>query len=147
MPVELPPDYHPSLSEDYMNPAQIEYFRRKLWESLADLRRELEALPRIEPDESVHEGDRSDQASADADRSFDAINRARIQNLLHQIEQALVRLENGTYGFCEDTGEPIGLRQLMAQPATSLSLVAQQARERRPPADHPLQNLRALEQP
>ena len=80
MPVELPPDYHPSLSEDYMNPAQIEYFRRKLWEFSADLRRELEALPQIEPDESVHEGDRSDKASADADRSFDAINRARIQN-------------------------------------------------------------------
>ena len=87
--------------------------------------------PKFKPNENVHEGDQSDQASADADRSFDAINRARIQNLLHQTEQALVRLENGTYGFCEDTGEPIGLRRLMAQPATPLSIAAQQARERR----------------
>jgi hypothetical protein len=63
LPVELPPDHHPSLSEDYMNPAQIEYFRRKL------------RYP--EPDDNVHEGDQSDQASADAERSFDAINRAR----------------------------------------------------------------------
>ncbi len=131
MPAELPPNYQPSLAEDYMNPAQIEYFRRELQQSRTELRRELEAIPRVEPNENVHEGDQSDQASADADRSFDAINRARIQNLLHQTEQALVRLENGTYGFCEDTGEPIGLRQLMAQPATPLSLGAQQARERR----------------
>jgi DnaK suppressor protein len=128
MSIELPGDYQPSLSEDYMNPMQIEYFRRKLQQSRTELLCELKAVPPIEPDEA---GDQTDQASAAVDRSFDAANRARIQNMLHQTEQALVRLENGTYGFCEDTGEPIGLKRLMAQPATSLSLEAQQARERR----------------
>jgi RNA polymerase-binding transcription factor len=131
MPVELPPDYQPSSSEDYMNPAQIEYFRRKLWQSRRDLQRELEAIPHVEADGTANEGDQTDLAGMDTDRSFDALNRARIQGLLHQAEEALVRLENGTYGFCEDTGEPIGLKRLMAQPATSLSLAAQQARERR----------------
>jgi DnaK suppressor protein len=131
MPVELPPNYQPSLSEDYMSPTQVEFFRRKLWQSRADLRRELDAVPPIEQDETTQEGDQTDHASADTDREFDAINRARIQSLLHQTEQALVRLENGTYGFCQDTGEPIGLKRLMAQPTTPLSLAAQQERERR----------------
>ena len=131
MPVEFSPDYQPSESENYMNPAQIEYFRRKLQKSRMDLQRELDAIPHIQPDETAHEGDQTDQASTDTDRSFNAINRARIQGLLRQTEEALVRLENGTYGFCEDTGEPIGLRRLMAQPATPLSLAAQEARERR----------------
>ena len=128
MSVELPVDYQPSPSEDYMNPMQVEYFRRRLQQSRTELLRELKAIPHIEPDQT---GDQTDQASADVDRSFDAVNRARIQKMLHQTEQALVRLENGTYGFCEDTGEPIGPKRLMAQPATSLSLEAQQARERR----------------
>ena len=131
MPVELPPGYQPSLSEDYMNPAQVEFFRRRLSQSRADLRRELEAIPPIAPDDTMHEGDQTDHASADTDREFDVINRARVQSLLHQIEQALVRLENGSYGFCEVTGEPIGLKRLMAQPATPLSLAAQEERERR----------------
>ena len=96
MSVELPVDYQPSLSEDYMNPMQIEYFRRKLQQSRTELLHELKAIPHTEPDEA---GDQTDQASAAADRSFDAVNRARIQDLLHQTEQALVRLENGTYGF------------------------------------------------
>ena len=90
----------------------------------ADLRRELEALPRIEPDESVHEGDRSDQLAQMLTGRSMLSTALGSRILLHQIEQALVRLENGTYGFCEDTGEPIGLRRLMAQPATSLSLVS-----------------------
>jgi DnaK suppressor protein len=132
MSVELPPDYQPSSSEDYMNPAQIEFFRRRLRQSRADLRRELGAIPPVEPDGTAHEGDQTDQASADTDREFDAINRARVQSLLHQVEEALTRLDNGTYGFCEVTGEPIGLKRLMAQPATPLSLAAQQERERRP---------------
>jgi RNA polymerase-binding transcription factor len=131
MSVELPPDYQPSLTEDYMNPAQVEFFHRRLLQSRAELRHELEAIPPIGPDETAHQGDQTDHASADTDREFDFINRARVQSLLHQIEQALVRLENGSYGFCEVTGEPIGLKRLMAQPATPLSLAAQEQRERR----------------
>jgi DnaK suppressor protein len=114
-----------------MSPTQLEFFRQRLWQSRADLRRELEAIPPIGQDQATHEGDQTDHASADTDREFDTINRARIQNLLNQIERAFVRLEGGTYGYCEVTGEPIGLKRLMAQPATPLSLAAQEQRERR----------------
>ena len=81
--VEVPGDYLPSLSEDYMNPMQIEYFRRKLQQSRADLQRKLKAIPHIEPDKT---GDQTHQSSAVADRSFNAVNRARIQKMLHQTE-------------------------------------------------------------
>ena len=77
------------------------------------------------------EGDQTDHASADSEREFEIQNRERVQMLLRQTEQALGRLGNGTYGYCAETGKPIDLKRLMAQPATSLSLAAQEARERR----------------
>ena len=76
-------------------------------------------------------GDQTDHASAGSEREFEIQNRERIQMLLRQTERAVARLENGTYGYCEITGEPIGLKRLIAQPTTSLSLAAQEARERR----------------
>ena len=114
-----------------MNPKQVAYFRRRLEESFADLRKELAAIQPSEADDSSREGDQTDHASADAEREFVIQNRERIQMLLRQTEHALARLENGSYGYCEDTGEPIGLKRLIAQPTTSLSLSAQEARERR----------------
>ena len=130
MTIELP-DYQPSPDEDYTNPLQTAYFRRMLEQSLAELQHELDEVPHIESDETARDGDQTDHASADTDREFTILNRARIQALLHQTERALTRLDNGTYGYCDDTGEPIGLKRLMAQPATSLSLAAQEAREKR----------------
>ena len=130
MTIELP-DYVPSPSEEFMNPLQVAYFRRKLLHERDALQHELGEVPHIEPDETARDGDQTDHASADTDREFAILNRARIQTLLHQTEQALTRLDNGTYGYCDDTGEPIGLNRLMAQPATSLSLAAQEAREKR----------------
>ena len=130
MTIELP-DYQPSPDEDYMNPLQTVYLRRLLEQSRADLQHELDEVPHIESDETARDGDQTDHASADTDREFTILNRARIQALLHQTERALTRLDNGTYGYCDDTGEPIGLKRLMAQPATSLSLAAQEAREKR----------------
>ena len=97
----------------------------------ADLLQELAAIPQSEADDSSREGDQTDRASADSEREFTIQNRERIQMLLRQTERALSKLEDGTYGYCEDTGEPIDLKRLMAQPATSLSLAAQQAREGR----------------
>jgi DnaK suppressor protein len=76
-------------------------------------------------------GDETDHASANLEREFKLQNRERVQMLLRQTERALSKLEDGTYGYCEDTGEPIDLKRLMAQPTTSLSQTAQQARERR----------------
>jgi DnaK suppressor protein len=131
MPIDLPFGYQPSADEEFMNPRQVEYFRLRLEKAREDLRRELDGIPSPNTDGLSHEGDQTDQASADSEREFEIQNRQRVQMLLRQTERALARLENGTYGYCEDTGEPIDLKRLMAQPTTPLSLVAQQARERR----------------
>src|ERR1700687_347493 len=132
MTVELPANYQPSDSEEFMNPLQVEYFRARLEKARAELRQELEGIPHTESEEGSREGDQTDHASADTEREFEFLNRDRVQIMLRQTEQALARLENGTFGICEDTGEPIGLRRLMAQPTTALSLEAQEERERRP---------------
>ncbi len=131
MTVELPPDYQPSANEEFTNPKQVAYFRRRLEQSRTDLQRELAAIPSPDTEDLSREGDQTDHASADIEREFIIQNRERIQKLLQQTERALARLENGSYGYCEDTGEPIGLKRLIAQPTTSLSLSAQEARERR----------------
>ena len=129
MGIELPPEYQPSGDEEFMNPKQVEYFRRRLEEWRADLRGNSTAIPPPEAHDISQEGDQTDHASAASEREFALQNRERIQRLLRQTERALSKLENGTYGYCEDTGEPIDLKRLIAQPATSLSLAAQQARE------------------
>ena len=131
MVVDLPPGYQPSATEDFMNPKQVKYFRQRLEEARTDLQKELDAMPLRDADDLGREGDQTDQASANSEREFEIQNRERVQMLLRQTERALARLENGTYGYCADTGEPIDLKRLMAQPVTSLSLAAQQARERR----------------
>ena len=130
MPTHLPSGYRPSAAEAFMNPSQVVYFRQKLLRLQADTQRELEATPPAGPDDAAREGDQADQASAAVDREFSIINRERTHVLLHQIEQALVRLDNGTYGYCEDTGEPIDLRRLEAQPTATLTTTAQAQRER-----------------
>ena len=131
MAADLPPGYQPSADEEFLNPRQVEYFRRRLEKAREDLRRELEAIPSPDANDLSYDGDQTDHASADSEREFEIQNRERVQMLLRQTERALARLENGTYGYCEDTGEPIGLKRLIAQPTTSLSLSAQEARERR----------------
>ena len=143
MSIELPHEYQPSEDEEFMSQQQVEYFRRRLEQSRADLRRELNAIPSPEAHDITQEGDQTDHASAAAEREFALQNRERIQRLLRQTERALSKLEDGTYGYCEDTGEPIDLKRLMAQPATSLSLAAQQAREVEP-VDEPSRSCRAI---
>ena len=113
-----------------MSPPQVEYFRRKLLLLRADTRHELAATPHASPDDSLREGDQADQASAAVDREFSIINRERATLLLHQIDQALVRLDNGAYGYCEDSGEPIDLGRLEVQPTATLSIEAQERREK-----------------
>jgi DnaK suppressor protein len=108
----------------------VEYFRQKLFRFRADTQRELDAVPPVGPDDSIREGDQADQASAAVDREFGFVSRERTLALLQQIELALVRLDNGTYGYCQDTGEPIDLRRLDAQPTATLTTEAQAQRER-----------------
>lgn len=130
MPTNLPSDYTPSPAEAFMNTSQVEYFRRKLLRLRADTQRELDATLPADPDDNIREGDQADQANAAVDREFGIVNRERAHSLLHQIGQALARLDNGTYGYCEDTGEPIDLRRLDAQPTATLTTAAQARRER-----------------
>jgi DnaK suppressor protein len=130
MPVELPPSYKPSPSEAFMNPSQVAYFRQKLLRLRQETQREMDAAPPASPDDSARDGDQADQASAAVDREFGILNRERAQILLHRIEQALTRLDNGTFGYCEDTGEPIDVRRLDAQPTATLTTEAQAQRER-----------------
>jgi len=114
-----------------MNLRQVKYFRRRLNEAQEDLRRELAAIPSPDANDLSHEGDQTDHASAGSEREFEIHNRERVQMLLRKTERAVARLENGTYVYCEVTGAPIDLKRLIAQAITSLSLAAQEARERR----------------
>jgi len=125
-----PAGYVPSEAEEFMNPSQAAYFRQRLEQMRADLLRELDAIPHVDADDGAREGDQADHASADTERTFEMTNRERVRMLLRQTEQALVRLDKGTFGYCADSGEPIGLKRLIAQPATPLSLRAQEERER-----------------
>jgi DnaK suppressor protein len=113
-----------------MNAEQLEHFRMKLLASRAELQRELDSIPAVGEIESGQDGDRADQSSAETDRDLLALNRQRTRMLLGEVDRALARIENGTYGICEDTGLPIGLKRLEAQPTAILSVEAQERRER-----------------
>jgi DnaK suppressor protein len=128
---KLPPDYRPSDDEEFMNPRQLEYFRQKLlrWreELLAESSGTLENLK----NESLAQPDQSDRATLETDRSLELRTRDRERKLVSKIDEALLRIEEGRYGYCEDTDEPIGLRRLEARPIATLSFEAQERHERR----------------
>ena len=130
MMVTLPPDYRPSDSESFMNPLQIEYFRQKLLRWRADLLREADGTLASLSEGGIHESDITDRASVETDRALELRTRDRARKLIAKIDQALGRIEHGSYGFCEETGEPIGLRRLEARPIATLSIEAQERHER-----------------
>jgi DnaK suppressor protein len=128
--VTLPPDYRPSDAEEFMNPQQLEYFRRKLLAWRAELLKEAdETLASLQAG-GMQEPDLTDRASAETDRALELRTRDRARKLISKIDQALERIENGTYGYCEETGEPISLRRLEARPIATLSIEAQERHER-----------------
>ena len=125
----LPPDYRPSDNEPFMNPMQQEYFRQKLLSWRIELLQESnETLLHLQ-EESLSEPDIADRASLETDRSLELRTRDRERKLLKKISQSLARIEAGDYGYCDETGEPIGLGRLLARPTATLSLEAQQRRE------------------
>ncbi len=130
MMVTLPPDYRPSDAEEFMNPLQIEYFRQKLLRWRAELLREADFTLASLSEGGISESDITDRASVETDRALELRTRDRARKLIAKIDQALLRIENGTYGFCEETGEPIGLRRLEARPIATLSIEAQERHER-----------------
>ncbi|MBN16320.1 RNA polymerase-binding protein DksA [Pelagibacterium nitratireducens] len=127
----LADDYRPSEDEEFMNARQREYFRKKLnaWkdEILRESRETLENLQ----EESTNHPDMADRASSESDRALELRTRDRQRKLIAKIDSALKRIEDGSYGFCEETGEPIGLARLDARPIATLSLEAQEMHERR----------------
>lgn len=127
----LPDDYRPAEDEPFMNERQTEYFRRKLlaWkeELLDESRHTLEGLQ----DNTRNIPDIADRASEETDRALELRTRDRSRKLVGKIDQALRRIEEGEYGYCSETGEPISLKRLDARPIATLSLEAQERHERR----------------
>jgi DnaK suppressor protein len=128
--VTLPPDYRPSETEEFMNPQQLEYFRRKLLAWRSELLKEADETLASLQNGGMQEPDITDRAAAETDRALELRTRDRARKLISKIDQALERIENGTYGYCEETGEPIALRRLEARPIATLSIEAQERHER-----------------
>lgn len=126
----LPPDYRPSEDESFMNSRMREYFRQKLLKWRVELLREsTETLSHLQQD-SLQEPDIADRASLEAERALELRTRDRERKLITKIDEALRRIEEGTYGYCEETSEPISLRRLEARPIATLSIEAQERHER-----------------
>jgi DnaK suppressor protein len=127
---KLPENYRPKPDEEFMNPLQHEYFRRKLlaWkeEILLEAKETLETLQQ----ESLREPDLTDRASAETDWSIELRTRDRQRKLITKIEEALRRLDSGEYGYCEVTGEAISLQRLDARPTATMTVEAQEKHER-----------------
>ncbi|MGV3576704.1 MAG: RNA polymerase-binding protein DksA [Devosia sp.] len=124
-------EYRPSEDEPFMNPRMREYFRNKLlaWkdEILRESRGTLENLQ----EESQNHPDMADRASSESDRALELRTRDRQRKLIGKIDSAMKRIDDGTYGYCEETGDPIGVARLDARPTATLSLEAQELHERR----------------
>ncbi|MFN0191178.1 MAG: RNA polymerase-binding protein DksA [Aestuariivirga sp.] len=124
-------DYKPSEDETFMNERQREYFRRKLNDWREDILRESkETLTHLQ-DENHVLPDLADRASSETDRSLELRTRDRQRKLIAKIDAALKRLDDGSYGYCEETGDPISLKRLDARPIATLSIEAQERHERR----------------
>jgi DnaK suppressor protein len=124
-------DYKPSEKEPFMNERQRDYFRRKLLDWKDEILRESrETLATLQTENENHP-DIADRASSETDRAIELRARDRQRKLISKIDAALARIDDGTYGYCEETGEPISLRRLDARPIATLSIEAQERHERR----------------
>ena len=129
--IVLPPDYKPSVEEEYMNEQQLEYFRQKLQNWKDELLKESEYTLQDLKETSLQEADPNDRASSETDQFLELRTRDRMRKLIKKIDGALKRIADGTYGYCEETGEPIGLGRLEARPVTTLCIEAQERHEKK----------------
>jgi DnaK suppressor protein len=130
MSVTLSPDYSPSEDEEFMNAKQQEYFRQKLLKWRAELLHDANETLSHLTQENLQKPDMADRASLETDHQIELRTRDRERKLIGKIDAALQRIEDGSYGYCEETEEPIGLRRLEARPIATLSLEAQGRHER-----------------
>ena len=129
--LKIPDSYRPSDDEPFMNERQLEYFKQKLNAWKEDILRESrETLSHLQMETENHP-DVADRASSETDRALELRTRDRQRKLISKIDDALRRIEDNSYGYCEETGEPIGLARLDARPIATLSLEAQERHERR----------------
>ena len=128
--VVLPPDYKPSADEEYMNDMQIEYFLQKLLDWKKSLVNQSEDTLEDLRQGGLNQPDDIDRASLETDKALDLRTKDRARKLISKIDDALARIENGSYGYCEETGDPIGLDRLEARPVATLSIEAQERHER-----------------
>ncbi len=129
-PMVLPPDYIPSPQEEYMAPIQLEYFRQKLMRWRSELLHDSEETLNHLQEEDHNEPDITDRATTEANRSLELRTRDRARKLISKIDSALERIDEGEYGYCEETGEPIGLKRLEARPIATMTVEAQERHER-----------------
>lgn len=129
--VTLPPDYKPGEDEEFMNPLMLEYFRQKLLDWRSELLKEsTETVQNTLQGVQLQQPDLTDRASVETDHALELRTRDRERKLVKKINQALQRIEEGEYGYCEETGEPISVARLDARPIATLSLEAQERHER-----------------
>ena len=128
--VVLPPDYKPSADEEYMNDMQLEYFRQKLlnWKK-SQRGQSKDTLDELRQG-GLNQPDQIDRASLESDKALELRTRDRARKLISKIDEALKRIEDGVYGYCEETGEPIGIERLEVRPVATLSIEAQERHER-----------------
>lgn len=126
----LPPDYRPSDDEPFMNEVMLEYFRQKLLGWKTELLRDANLTLKTLQEENWKEADAADRASTETERSIELRTRDRARKLISKIDEALDRIEDNSYGYCEETGDPIGVKRLEARPVATLSLEAQERHER-----------------
>jgi len=130
MTVTLPPEYRPSDDEPFMSDIMKEYFRQKLLRWRVELLRESDETLAHLQEGGMQEADLADRASAETDRALELRTRDRERKLIAKIDAALERIADGSYGFCEETNEPIAIRRLEARPIATLSIEAQERHER-----------------
>jgi DnaK suppressor protein len=124
-------NYRPTDKEPFMNERQREYFRGKLLIWREDILKEAKETLQHLQEENQNHPDIADRASSETDRAIELRARDRQRKLIAKIDEALTRIDDGTYGYCEETGEPISLRRLEARPIATLSVEAQERHERR----------------
>jgi len=127
----IPKNYKPTQKEKFMNAKMKEYFRLKLIDWKNELLKESsQTLANMQKEENTAKSDITDRASEEIERSFELRTRDRERKLINKIEAALRRIKEGSYGYCEETGEPIGIKRLEARPIATLSLEAQEIHEK-----------------
>ena len=130
MTIDLPEGYKPSPDEEYMSPQQLEYFRRKLLDWRNELLQESENTINHLKEENWQEPDINDRATLETDAALELRTRDRYRKLINKIDAALARIADGSYGYCEETGDEIGLARLEARPIATLTIEAQEKHER-----------------